>query len=123
MMILTWIAAFLTGLLASLGVGGGMVLIIWFTAVMGMSQLEAQGINLLFFLPIALLSVIIHRKNGLISFKELVPSIMTGILGAAAGSFAAKLIGSELLGKIFAVFILVIGVKELLSAVFGNNRQ
>lgn len=123
MTLLTWIAAFLTGLLASLGVGGGMVLIIWFTAIMGMSQLEAQGINLLFFLPIALLSVIIHRKNGLISFKDLVPSVITGVLGAAAGSFAAKLMGSELLGKIFAVFILVIGVKELLSAVFGNNRE
>ncbi|MGN0637187.1 MAG: TSUP family transporter [Huintestinicola sp.] len=120
---LTWIAAFLTGLLASLGVGGGMVLIVWLTAVMGMSQLETQGINLLFFLPIALLAVIIHRKNGLISFKELVPSVLTGILGAAAGSFAAKLMGSELLGKIFAVFILVIGAKELISAVFGNNRE
>lgn len=123
MTLLTMIAAFLTGLLASLGVGGGMVLIIWLTAVMGMSQLEAQGINLLFFLPIALLSVMIHRKNGLISFKELVPSVLTGILGAAAGSFAAKLMGSVILGKIFAVFILVIGVKELLSAVFGNNRE
>lgn len=123
MTLLTMIAAFLTGLLASLGVGGGMVLIIWLTAVMGMSQLEAQGINLLFFLPIALLSVMIHRKNGLISFKELVPSVLSGILGAAAGSFAAKLMGSVILGKIFAVFILVIGVKELLSAVFGNNRE
>ncbi|MDY3790888.1 MAG: TSUP family transporter [Oscillospiraceae bacterium] len=123
MTLLTMIAAFLTGLLASLGVGGGMVLIIWLTAVMGMSQLEAQGINLLFFLPIALLSVMIHRKNGLISFKELVPSVLSGILGAAAGSFAAKLMGSVILGEIFAVFILVIGVKELLSAVFGNNRE
>lgn len=123
MTLLTMIAAFLTGLLASLGVGGGMVLIIWLTAVMGMSQLEAQGINLLFFLPIALMSVMIHRKNGLISFKELVPSVLSGILGAAAGSFAAKLMGSVILGKIFAVFILVIGVKELLSAVFGNNRE
>ena len=123
MTVLTWIAAFLTGLLASLGVGGGMVLIIWLTAVMGRSQLEAQGINLFFFLPIALLSVIIHRKNGLISLKQLVPAVLTGILGAAAGSFAARLMGSELLGKIFAVFILVIGVKELISAFFGNNRE
>ena len=123
MTVLTWIAAFFTGLLASLGVGGGMVLIIWLTAVVGMSQLETQGINLLFFLPIALLSVVIHKKNGLISFKELVPAVITGIFGAAAGSFAAKLMGSELLGKIFAVFILIIGLKELLSAVFGNIRK
>ncbi len=123
MTILTFIAAFLTGLLASLGVGGGMVLIIWFTAVMGMSQLEAQGINLLFFLPIALLSVIIHRKNGLIDLKRLVPVFLTGAVGAAAGAYFAKLMGSELLGKIFAVFILLIGIKELFSAIFGNNRE
>lgn len=123
MTILTFIAAFLTGLLASLGVGGGMVLIIWFTAVMGMPQLEAQGINLLFFLPIALLSVIIHRKNGLIDIKRLVPAFLTGAFGAAAGAFAAKLMGSELLGKIFAVFILIIGAKELFSAIFGNTRE
>lgn len=123
MTILTFIAAFLTGLLASLGVGGGMVLIIWFTAVMGMSQLEAQGINLLFFLPIALLSVIIHRKNGLIDLKRLVPAFFTGAVGAAAGAYFAKLMGSELLGKVFAVFILLIGVKELFSAIFGSNRE
>ena len=123
MTILTFIAAFLTGLLAFLGVGGGMVLIIWFTAVMGMSQLEAQGINLLFFLPIALLSVIIHRKNGLIDLKKFVPAFLTGAVGAAAGAYFAKLMGSELLGKIFAVFILLIGVKELFSAIFGNNRE
>ena len=123
MTLITWTAAFITGLLASLGVGGGMVLILWLTAVMGMPQLEAQGINLIFFLPIALLSVIIHRKNGLISFRELVPALITGLAGAAAGFFAANLIGSELLGKIFAVFILVIGVKTLYSAFFGNNRD
>lgn len=123
MTVLTWIAAFLTGLLASLGVGGGMILIVWLTAVMGMTQLDAQGINLLFFLPIALLSVMIHRKNGLVGIKELFPALVTGIIGAAAGAFGARLIGSELLGKIFSLFILVIGIKELYSAVFGKNRE
>lgn len=123
MTVLTWIAAIITGLLASLGVGGGMVLIVWLTAVMGMSQLEAQGINLLFFLPIAFLSVIIHRKNGLISFGKLVPTVLTGIFGAAAGAFAARFIGSDILGKIFAVFIIIIGVKELCSAIWFWNRD
>lgn len=116
MNILTWIAAFITGLLASLGVGGGMVLIIWMTAVLGTSQLEAQGINLIFFLPIALLSVIMHRKNGLIDLKKLLPAIVTGVVTAALGAYAAHAIGSPLLKKIFAVFILAIGIKELCGA-------
>ncbi|MBP1548031.1 MAG: sulfite exporter TauE/SafE family protein [Oscillospiraceae bacterium] len=123
MNMLTYAAAFLTGLLASLGVGGGMVLIIWFTAVLGMSQLDAQGINLLFFLPIALLSVIMHRKNGLVRPRELMPAFVTGTVGAAAGYFAARFIGSQLLGKIFAVFIIIIGIKELISSFTDNNRK
>lgn len=121
MTVLTWIAAFITGLLASLGVGGGMVLIIWMTAVIGTGQLEAQGANLIFFLPIALLSVIMHRKNGLIDIKMLIPAIITGMIAAAAGAFAAHMLGSLWLKKIFAVFILMIGFKELFGA--GKNKS
>ena len=72
MTFLTWLAAFAAGLLASMGVGGGMILIIWLTAVMGMSQIDAQGVNLIYFLPMhAALSVFIHRKNGLIDLKAM----------------------------------------------------
>lgn len=113
MKLLTFLAAFLTGLLASLGVGGGMVLIIFMTAFMGTGQLEAQGVNLIFFLPIALLSCILHRKNGLIRLRPLLPAIIAGAAGAAAGTYFAHLIGSALLGKCFSIFILIIGVREL----------
>ena len=82
MTFLTWLAAFAAGLLASMGVGGGMILIIWLTAVMGMSQIDAQGVNLIYFLPIAALSVFIHRKNGLIDLKAMLPAIIAGTVGA-----------------------------------------
>lgn len=114
--ILTLLAAFITGLLASLGVGGGMVLIIWMTAFMGVDQLEAQGINLVFFLPIALLSCILHRRNGLMKIKPLLPAIIIGIVGAAAGALLAGFAGSEILGKCFSGFILLIGIKEMFTA-------
>lgn len=114
-MIWSFIAAFLTGIFASLGVGGGMILIIYLTVFGGFDQLSAQGINLIYFIPIALLAVIIHSKNGLIRWKIILPSILTGAVFAAAGTFAARYIGSPWLKKIFAVFILLIGVKELFS--------
>lgn len=112
------IAALITGFLASLGVGGGMILILYMTVWGGYSQLHAQGVNLIFFLPIALLSVIIHRKNGLIELKELVPAMITGAVSAVVGSLAAEYIGSELLGKFFAVFIIALGIREL----FRKNK-
>lgn len=113
MTILTFIAALVTGFLASLGVGGGMVLIIWMTAILGTPQLEAQGINLIFFIPIALVSVILHYKNGLIELKKMILPIVMGSIGAAVGSLTAHYIGSDSLRKIFAVFILLIGIKTL----------
>ncbi|MGN0675854.1 MAG: sulfite exporter TauE/SafE family protein [Oscillospiraceae bacterium] len=118
-MIWSFAAAFLTGVLASLGVGGGMVLIIYLTVFSGFDQLAAQGINLIYFLPIALLSVIIHSKNGLIEWKKILPSLITGVIFAMLGAAAAGYIGSPALKKIFAVFILIIGFKELF---FKPNR-
>ena len=116
-------AAFFTGIFASLGVGGGMILIIYLTVFAGFDQLSAQGINLIYFIPIAALSVIIHTKNKLIEWKKIIPAVITGIVFAALGTFAAKYIGSEGLRKIFAVFIFVIGFKELFFKASDNSSD
>lgn len=62
-LLVTLIVSFLTGVMASLGLGGGMVLILYLTLIAGTGQLEAQGINLFFFLPIAAVSLFFHTKN------------------------------------------------------------
>ncbi len=112
-MIWSFAAAFLTGIFASLGVGGGMILILYLTVFGGFDQLSAQGINLIYFIPIALLAVIIHSRNGLIRWKSILPALIAGTVFAAVGAFAAGYIGSSGLKKLFAVFILAVGVKEL----------
>lgn len=120
MMIWSFTAAFLTGIFASLGVGGGMILIIYLTVFAGFDQLSAQGINLVYFIPIAALSVFLHSRNGLIEWKKILPSIAAGMIFAVLGTMAAKYIGSPGLKKIFAVFILLIGIKELFSKDEGS---
>ena len=50
-------AGFGAAVLASMGMGGGSVLILWLTLVSGVGQREAQGLNLLFFLPVGALSL------------------------------------------------------------------
>jgi uncharacterized membrane protein YfcA len=110
---LSYAAALVTGVLASLGVGGGMVLIIFLTVVAGVDQLTAQGINLIYFIPIALLSVIIHTKNKMIEWRKIIPAILTGLIGAVIGAFIARAIDREILHIVFAVFVLLIGIKEL----------
>ena len=89
------------------------MLLIWLTLHDGMPQREAQGVNLLFFLPIALISVIMHIHAGFIDKKLVISLIPGGILGAVLGTVASSFIGNDLLRKIYAVFLLIFGLREL----------
>lgn len=110
------LVGFLTGVLASMGLGGGFILVVWLTMFMDVGQKTAQGINLLFFLPIALISLIIHLKNGLVN-KELVRRYaLWGAVGAALGTFAAQHLSNDLLRMLFALFLLGFGLRELFSS-------
>lgn len=112
----------LTGITASMGLGGGFILVIYLTVFEKTAQLEAQGVNLLFFLPIAAFSLIFHAKNHLIEKKVLLPSILPEIAGVFLGVFLARTIGSDLLRKIFAGFVLLVGVREIFSALRKKNK-
>lgn len=103
----------LSGIIASMGLGGGFVLLIWLTIFQETAQRTAQGINLLFFLPIALISIIMHRKAGLINKKLVMSLIPGGIVGAVLGTVGSQLLGNELLRKLYAVFLLSFGLREL----------
>ena len=63
-----WLLPFLigaaTGVLSAWGVGGGTLLLLCMTLLLGVEQTEAQGVNLLYFLPTAGVSLLYHRKNG-----------------------------------------------------------
>ncbi len=113
------VVGFLTGVLASMGLGGGFILVVWLTLAEEMPQKAAQGVNLLFFLPIALLSLMFHLKNGLIN-KELVKKLaLGGVLGAVIGTYGAQLIDNGLLRKLFAIFLIAFGFRELFSKSVG----
>lgn len=102
-----------TGVIASMGLGGGFVLLIWLTLFMDMPQRAAQGINLLFFLPIAVISVIMHLRAGLIDKKLVMSLVPGGIIGAVLGTLGSQLVGNELLRKLYALFLLAFGLREL----------
>jgi len=103
----------LAGIIGSMGLGGGGILLMYLTAFLSYEQLTAQGMNLVFFIPIALLSIFIQRKSGLIDFKFAFKAALTGVIGVLIGVWIAHAIPSEWLSKIFAGMLLVLGVKEL----------
>lgn len=109
----TIVSAFVSGILASMGLGGGTVLVVYLTYFRHMAQLRAQGINLVCFIPVAIFSVIMYSRQKLIQKKVILPLIIYGIVGAIAGYLLLGLIPDGILGKLFGAFLILLSLKEL----------
>lgn len=102
-----------TGLLSAFGIGGGTLLLIYMTAFADIAQNEAQGINLLYFLPTAASALIGHKKNGFLRKEAAIPAILLGLMGTALAAWLATTIDVAILRKCFGVFLLYVGFREL----------
>lgn len=110
------------GFLTGLGIGGGSLLLLWLTIGVGMEPAMARRINLLFFLPSALIACCFRWKQGLVSPKKLLPAILSGAVSAAVFSFLGLRTNPEALKKGFGVLLLITGARELLWRP-NKNRQ
>ena len=108
-----FLAGAITGILSGFGVGGGTLLLVYMTAFAGGEQRLAQGINLLYFIPAALLALPSHVKNRYIEKPVLIPAISSGLACAALAAWLATGLEVGLLRKLFGVFLILIGVREL----------
>ena len=106
-------AGLVCGILSGLGIGGGTLLMVWMTAVMGMEQTTAQGINLMYFLPTAACALILHAKNRLLRLRTILPAAIGGCVCAVGAALLALTIDTELLRRLFGGFLLLVGVNEL----------
>ena len=110
------LAGLVCGVFSGLGIGGGTLLMVWMTAVVELEQRAAQGINLLYFLPTAACALFFHIKNRLIRWRIVLPAILTGCLAAGGAAYLATGIDTGLLRKLFGGFLLLVGIRELLTA-------
>ena len=113
-MALTLLVAAVLGFLTGLGVGGGSLLILWLTIALEMSQTTARGINLLFFLPSALIACCFRWKQGTLHLRNVLPAILSGCAAAALFSWIGLAIDTAVLKKLFGVLLLLTGVRELM---------
>ncbi|MBQ3216382.1 MAG: sulfite exporter TauE/SafE family protein [Oscillospiraceae bacterium] len=120
---MSWVVALLAGLFcgvfSGLGIGGGTLLMVWMTAVVGIAQKTAQGINLLYFLPTAACALIFHIKNRLIRWRVVIPAAIIGCLIAAGAAFLANAMDTGLLRKLFGGFLILVGLWEI----FGPHKR
>lgn len=113
-MVLDIVLGTLLGFLSGLGVGGGSLLVLWLTLVQGMAPAGARTINLLFFLPSAVISLMFRWKQGDLPVRKIIPAIISGVLSAALFTVWGQKLDVTVLKKGFGVLLLATGFREIL---------
>ncbi|MDE6472104.1 MAG: sulfite exporter TauE/SafE family protein [Clostridia bacterium] len=104
------LAGIVGGIIGGMGMGGGTLLIPILTIFLDVPQKNAQAINLVAFIPMAIIVTIINIKRKGIDYKSVLmvatPALITSIISA----LLVKKISSKALSVGFAVFLIILGV-------------
>lgn len=114
--LITTLVGAAAGALGSMGLGGGGMLLLWL-ALSGVDQLAAQGINLVFILPVGTVGLWLHRRNGLVAWRAALPMAAGGLLGLAAGVALAGRLPGTMLSRLFGLLIGAVAFREGWGAV------
>lgn len=110
----------ISGIISGMGIGGGAILIPALVIFLNPDQHVVQSVNLIFFIPTAVIALIVHIRNKRIDFKVAFSIIIFGLLGAYVGSRLAISLPGPVLKKYFGFFLLILGIYEMLR---GDKRK
>ena len=109
------LAGIIGGVVAGMGMGGGTLTIPILTIFLKYKQLQAQGVNLVAFLPMAVVALFIHIKNHLVDFKNTWLLAVVGCVFSLGGALIANNISNSILKKFFAFFLIGLGVWQFIE--------
>lgn len=123
MIFLEILAGALGGIVGGMGMGGGTLTIPILTIFLAYEQLQAQGINLIAFLPMSVVALIIHAKNHLVAYKETWLLALVGSVFSLVGALVANHMSSGVLKKLFAVFLIGLAIWQLIEMIKKNKQD
>lgn len=107
-MIKVYILGILTGLTNGLfGSGGGTLLVPGMIFLLGVEEHKAHATTISIILPLAIVSTYIYYRSGIMSFNITLKVAMGGVLGGYVGAKLLSKIPSNILRKIFAIFMMI----------------
>ena len=107
---------FLAGIIGGMGMGGGTVLVP-LLSFLDLPQKTIQAINLISFLPMCCVALVFHAKNKLIETEHVWWLIIPAIVMAVVGALFADKADNKVLRLSFAVFLIGVGVWQLVVAI------
>lgn len=103
-----------SGVLGGMGMGGGTVLIPVLTIFLNVPQLSAQAMNLISFLPMAVISLIFHFKNKLVNLKGVAFMVIPAVALAVCGAIISNRVNPAFLKRAFGVFLIALSVLQFI---------
>ena len=111
------------GLVGGMGMGGGTLLIPILTIFLSFTQLQAQGINLIAFIPMSIIAIIVHAKNKLVKFKESWLLALFGAITSFVSALLATSLNNTILKKLFAIFLIGLGIWQAIDVFKAFKKQ
>ncbi len=103
----------IAGIVSGTGMGGGTILILLLTSMLGMEQHIAQATNLIFFIPTSIIAIIVNLKNRNIDIGTGIIISILGILGAIIGAKISMNLNVVILRKCFGIFLMFVTINEI----------
>lgn len=101
------------GFLSGLGTGGGSLLLLWLTVILGCEPSAARAVNLMFFIPTASAASLVRLRTERPDYRKILPCALAGCIGAAAFSLIGRNMDMTLLKKLFGILLIGIGLREI----------
>jgi uncharacterized protein len=98
---------------ALMGVGGGVIMVPAFVLLFGLDQHTAEGTSLLVIVPTALMGAWRHARHDYTDWRLGLLIGLGGAVGGLMGAQAALALPAETLQRLFAVFLVVTGLRML----------
>ena len=111
------------GMLGGMGLGGGTLLIPILTFFLGLPTKLAAWLNLVCFLPAATVSLILHAKNRMVAWREMMFLLSFAVVGAAMAFVLGRSISEQTLKRAFGWMLIIFGSISFFSVLFGYFRR
>ena len=117
------LAGVIGGTLGGMGLGGGTLLIPILTFFLGIPYALAAWVNLVVFLPTAIVACVLHAKNKMVEWKRVAFLLVCAALGVVCGFFLSPIMSEALIRRIFGVFLIVFGFLSLIFVFVGYFKK
>ncbi len=113
----------ISGILAGMGIGGGSIFILLCTIFNILDANNAKVYNLIMFITAGIFATIFNIKNNNMDTKNLKKVLFPTVIGSIIGIFIIKHTNENLMKNLFYVFMLIIGIYEIISSLLSIKKS